>query len=86
MKLLRKLAHYARTEPGILAGEFYCSQTEPRRFFTYLQFTDQAALDAYRGTGYYGEYVMTNLYGILEGDGPTIETYEPLFKQETVSQ
>jgi len=28
---------------------------------------------------------MMNLYGMLEGDGQTIETYEPLFKQETVS-
>jgi hypothetical protein len=29
---------------------------------------------------------MTNLYGILEKDGPTIETYESLFGQETVSR
>jgi quinol monooxygenase YgiN len=33
LELLRKLEHHARTEPGILGGQFYRSQREPRRFF-----------------------------------------------------
>jgi quinol monooxygenase YgiN len=44
LKLLGKLSHHARTEPGILEGKFYRSQTEPCRFFAYLQFTDQVTL------------------------------------------
>jgi quinol monooxygenase YgiN len=86
LKLLRKLSHYARTEPGILEGKCYRSHTEPRRLFAYLQFTDQVTLDAHRGSGDYGEYVMSNLSGMLKKDGLTIETYEPLFGQETVSR
>jgi hypothetical protein len=39
-----------------------------------LVFTDLAAVDAHQGSAYYGEYVMTDLYGMLESDGPTIET------------
>jgi len=47
---------------------------------TYLQFTDQAVAEPYKGSAYYGEYVMTNLYGMLESDSPTIEMYDPLFE------
>jgi quinol monooxygenase YgiN len=86
MKLLRKLVQHARKEPGVLVSQAYRSRREPRRYFVYLQFTDLAAADTHRGGAYYGEYVLTNLYGMLESDGPTIETYEPLFERETLSQ
>ncbi|WP_161982434.1 putative quinol monooxygenase [Dictyobacter alpinus] len=80
LKLLHQLIHHASTNPHILEAHIYRSQKEPYNFFAYLQFTDQAALDAHEGNAYYGEYVMTNLYGMLAKDSPTIETYKSLFQ------
>jgi hypothetical protein len=34
---------------------------------------------------YYGEYVMTDLYGMLESDSLVIEKYDPLFEWEMLS-
>jgi quinol monooxygenase YgiN len=84
MKLLRKLVQHARKEPGVLVSQAYRSQRDSRRFFVYLQFTYQAASDAHRGSAYYGEYVMTDLYGMLESNSPVIEIYDPLFERETL--
>ena len=80
MKLLRKLVHHARTDPNILLTQAYRSRKVPYHFFACLQFADQAAADAHEGSAYYGEYVMTNLYGMLESDSLTIQIYELLFE------
>ncbi len=85
MKLLRQLVQDARKEPGVLECQAYRSQKEPRRFFVYLRFTDQAAADGHRGHAFYGEYVMTDLYDMLESDNLVIERYDPLFEEETHS-
>ena len=80
MQLMEKMTHHMRTEPGVLASQFYQSQREPRSFFVYLQFTDQTTFDADRTTNYYGTYVMTILYDMLETDSLKIDVYKPLFK------
>lgn len=80
MKLLRKLVHHARTDLNILLAQVYRSRNEPYHFFAYLQFADQAAADAHESSTYYGKYVMTNLYGMLESDSLTMKIYEPLFE------
>lgn len=77
MQQLLDLIHNACAQPGILAASLYQSRRESRHFLTSLQFTDQGAADAYRDTNYYGEYILTNLYRLLECDSFTIETYEP---------
>jgi quinol monooxygenase YgiN len=81
MKLLRDLVKHGQTEPGMVHIQVYRSQREPRHFFASLQFDDEGEVNAHQSSAYYGEFVMTNLYGMLEGDGLTIETYSPLFKQ-----
>ncbi len=86
MKLMEKMAAHMRNEPGILSHQLYQSQKEPRNFFVYIQFTDQTAFDTDRGTDYYGTYVMTNLYGMLEADSVKIDIYKPLFEQEMTQQ
>jgi quinol monooxygenase YgiN len=80
IKLLRKLVHHAQTDPNILQVQVYHSRKEPYHFFACLQFADQGAAVAHEGSAYYGEYVMTNLYGMLESDSLAIEIYEPVFE------
>ncbi|GHO86957.1 putative quinol monooxygenase [Dictyobacter formicarum] len=82
MKLMDQLVRHTRTDPNILLADVYRSQNKSRKFFAYLQFTDQAALDSHRGSAYYGEYVLTSLYGMLETSSLTVETYKPLFHHE----
>ena len=83
LKLLRNVMHHARTEPGVLEIQAFRSRKEVRRIFVYLRFTDEAAVDTHRDAGYYGKFVMTDLYNLVEDDNsPDVETYEPLFKKE----
>ena len=78
IELMQQLLHHAQNEQGVLLAHIYRSQREPYYFFACIQFTSQAAVDAHTGSAYYGEYMMTKLYGMLESDGPTIEIYEPI--------
>lgn len=80
MKLLKKLVHHAQTDPNILLAQAYRSRNEPYHFFASLQFVDQMAAEAHKGSAYYGEYVMTNLYGMVSSESLTIKIYEPLFE------
>ena len=46
--LFAKLTEHTRTEPGCRMYLAHRSTTDPRRFFLYEQYDDQAALDAHR--------------------------------------
>ncbi len=76
IELFRKLTEQTRTEPGNLFYLVHRSTTDPRRFFIYEQYTDQAALDAHRASAYFARYVTNGLFPILESRTP--ELYEPL--------
>jgi quinol monooxygenase YgiN len=52
------------------------SPNEPRRFFLYEQYKDQAALDTHRSTDYFTRYVTNGLLKIIESR--VAEIYEPL--------
>ncbi len=52
------------------------SPTDPRRFFLYEQYTDQAALDAHRASPHFQAHVANGLFNILEDRSP--EIYELL--------
>lgn len=76
VELLGKMTEHTRNEPGNLMYLAHRSPTEPRRFFLYEQYTDQAALDAHRAAPYFNQYVLNGLVKIVETRNP--EIYLPL--------
>lgn len=70
------LTEKTRQEPGCRFYLAHRSPTDPRRFFLYEQYDDQAALDAHRAAPHFEQYVKNGLFGILESRAP--ELYEPL--------
>jgi quinol monooxygenase YgiN len=70
--LFRALTGPARAEPGCRMYLVHRSTTEPRRFFLYEQYTDQAALDAHRSSAHFARYAAGGLFSILESRSPEI--------------
>jgi quinol monooxygenase YgiN len=73
---LQKLTPAARAEPGCRMFQAHRSLADPRRFFIYEQYDDQAALDAHRASPHYDSYVQRGMFKILETRTP--ELYQPL--------
>jgi quinol monooxygenase YgiN len=76
VELFRPLAEQTRTEPGCKMYAVHRSTTEPRRFFLYEQYVDQAALDAHRAAPHFEKYAKGGLFPLLESRSP--EIYELL--------
>jgi autoinducer 2-degrading protein len=76
VELLKKLTKLARTEPGCRMFQAHRSLADPRRFFIYEQYDDEAALQAHRETKHFDELVQRGLFRILETRTP--ELYAPL--------
>jgi quinol monooxygenase YgiN len=74
--LFTRMTEYTRAEPGCRMYLAHRSTAEPRRFFLYEQYDDQAALDAHRAAPYFEQYVKGGLFLILESRSP--ELYVPL--------
>lgn len=72
----RALTPLTRAEPGCRMYLVHRSLAEPRRFFLYEQYDDQAALDAHRAALHFAEHVVQGLFTILESRTP--ELYEPI--------
>ena len=75
-ELLGRLTGPTRSEPGCRMYLAHRSTTEPRKFFLYEQYDDQAALDAHRASPHFAQYAAGGLFKILETRSP--EIYEPL--------
>ena len=75
-ELFRKMTVDTRTEPGCRFYLAHRSTADPRRFFLYEQYDDQAALDAHRAAPYFELYVKQGLFPMIESRSP--EIYEPL--------
>ena len=73
IELFTTLTH---AEPGNLYYLVHRSPTEPRRFFIYEQYTDQAALDTHRASPHFTHYATNGLFNILEKR--EAEIYVPL--------
>jgi quinol monooxygenase YgiN len=74
--LFRKLEAASREEPGCLMYVVHRHLKDPRRFFIYEQYHDDAALDAHRNALHFQRYAVQDLPNIatrVEG-----ELYEPL--------
>ena len=74
--LFAKLTGPTREEPGCRMYIAHRSTTDPRKFFLYEQYDDQAALDAHRAAPHFEQYAKGGLFAILESRAP--ELYEPL--------
>lgn len=75
-EMLSKLTVEARKEPGCAMYQVHRHRTEPRRFFIYEQYKDEAALEAHRNTPHFLQYAKKDLPKIadrVEGN-----LYEPL--------
>jgi quinol monooxygenase YgiN len=76
VQFLALMTAHTRREPGNLMYLAHRSLNDPRRFFLYEQYTDQAALDAHRAAPHFQQYAADGLFKILESRTP--ELYEPL--------
>ena len=74
--LFAKLTEESRKEPGVLMFQVHRHKTEPRRFFIYEQYKDDAALEAHRATPHFLQYARKDLPRI--GDRVEGQLYEPL--------
>ncbi len=74
--LFRHLTEQTLVEPGCRMFLVHRHMSEPRRFFIYEQYDDEAALDAHRSTPYFQQIVKSDLPQLadrIEGN-----LYEPL--------
>ncbi len=74
--LFHKLTMHTRAEPGCHMYLAHRSISEPRRFFLYEQYDDQAAVDAHRAAPHFEQYAKDGLFPIIESRSP--EIYSPL--------
>ena len=64
--ILAKLTEEARKEPGCLMFQPHRHKTEPRRFFIYEQYKDDAALEAHRATPHFLLYARKELSKVAD--------------------
>lgn len=72
--LFRELIPPTRAEPGCRMYLVHRSTTDPRQFFLYEQYDDQAALDAHRATPHFERCAKNGLFLILEDRAPALYT------------
>jgi (4S)-4-hydroxy-5-phosphonooxypentane-2,3-dione isomerase len=74
--LFSKLTDESRKEPGCVMYQLHRHKTEPRRFFIYEQYKDDAALEAHRASAHFLRYAKKELPKFADRlDG---NLYEPL--------
>src|SRR3954453_6915635 len=72
VELFRELTGPTREEPGCRMYLVHRSTTDPRKFFLYEQYDDQAALDAHRAAPHFERCVKNGLFLILESRAPEL--------------
>lgn len=75
-ELIRILQEHSRKEPGCIQYVGHQSIEDPRRFFFYEVYKDEAALQAHRDAPYFRQHVYGGLDGIMEQR--TREIYTPV--------
>lgn len=64
--LFNKLTAESRSEPGCVMYLVHRHRTEPRRFFIYEQYKDDAALEAHRTAPHFLQYAKKELPKIAD--------------------
>jgi quinol monooxygenase YgiN len=59
--LFEKLTEHSRKEPGCAMYQVHRHKTEPRRFFIYEQYKDDAALEAHRAAPHFLQHAKKDL-------------------------
>ena len=76
VSLFSKLTEESRKEPGCAMYQVHRHKTDPRKFFIYEQYKDDAALEAHRAAPHFLQYARKELTKIAERvDG---QLYDPL--------
>jgi quinol monooxygenase YgiN len=74
--LFSKLTEESRKEPDCVMYQVHRHRTEPRRFFIYEQYKNEAALEAHRAASHFLQYAKKDLPKIADRvDG---NLFEPL--------
>ena len=74
--IFAKLTEESRKEPGCLMYQVHRHKTEPRRFFIYEQYKDDAGLEAHRVTPHFMQYAKKELPRIA--DRVEGQLYDPI--------
>ena len=74
--LFRELTRESRAEPGCLMYAVHRHTEDPRQFFIYEQYRDQAALEAHRNTPHFLRIARGELLECAERKGAAL--YTPL--------
>jgi (4S)-4-hydroxy-5-phosphonooxypentane-2,3-dione isomerase len=74
--MFSKLTEESRKEPGCVMYQVHRHKTEPRRFFIYEQYADEAALEAHRAAPHFLQFARKELPRIA--DRVEGQLYEPL--------
>jgi quinol monooxygenase YgiN len=61
-----KLTEASREEPGCVMYQVHRHKTDPRRFFVYEQYKDDAALEAHRAAPHFLQHVKKDLPKIAD--------------------
>jgi (4S)-4-hydroxy-5-phosphonooxypentane-2,3-dione isomerase len=72
--LFRELAVKSRQEPGVVMFLAHRKQDDPRTFFVYEQYRDQAALEAHRTTDHFKNIARGSLLKVAERKEGTLFT------------
>jgi len=74
--IFSKLTEASRKEPGCVMYLVHRHKTDPRRFFVYEQYKDDASLEAHRSSPHFLQYAKKELPKI--GDRIDGQLYEPI--------
>ncbi|HLH10037.1 MAG TPA: putative quinol monooxygenase [Terriglobales bacterium] len=74
--LFRKLQSESRKEPGCRFYQVHTHRNDPRRFFIYEQYEDDAALQAHRDSRHFQELAAKKLAQIAERQAGDL--YQPV--------
>ena len=66
VEFIREMQQETRKEPGCVRYNGHQSAENPRKFFFYEVYKDEAALEAHRSSDYFKQYVTHGLDEIIE--------------------
>jgi quinol monooxygenase YgiN len=76
ISVFEKLTAESRKEPGCMMYQVHKHKTDPRRFFVYEQYRDDAALEAHRTSPHFLQFAKKDLPKI--GDRTEGHLFEPI--------
>ena len=74
--IFEKLSAESRKEPGCVMYQVHKHKTDPRRFFVYEQYKDDAALEAHRSSPHFLQFAKKDLPKL--GDRTEGHLFEPI--------